>query len=338
MGIDSKGTFKKIWIRMPNWLGDFVMAFPHLRAMREYQPEARLTLIAKPQFKKLIELFSVADEFIELPNGTIRGFRELSTAGRGEKPECHVLFTNSIRGDLEAWFVGAEERVGMAYPGRHRPLLTKVYRLEAFKHKLNATHQTSLWESFLKSFDLIDSVDRSPFILEGNERAQNRLGIIAGSSNNPKKCWPVENWCRLISQLSRQIPGCEFTLFGTANDEVISRAVADGCDVPLRDMTGRTNLKQLAKELAACRLVVGNDTGGMHLSNALGTPVAVLFGPTNPLVIGPFFEAPKVCLQPEGCSPEGGHSIQLLPPNVVSARLVKYLETDLNTGGLGNVD
>ena len=97
-------------------------------------------------------------------------------------------------------------------------------------------------------------------------------------------------------------------------------------------------MKQLAKELAVCRLVVGNDTGGMHLANAVGTPVAVLFGPTNPLVIGPFFEAPKVCLQPEGCSPGGGHSIQLLQPDVVVARLVKYLETGLSTGGLGNGD
>ena len=314
------------------------MAFPHLRAIKERQPEAQLTLIAKPQFKELIELFPLADEFIGLPKGTFRGFRELSAAGRSKKPECQVLFTNSIRGDLEAWFIGAENRVGMAYPGRHRPLLTGVYRLEAFRDELNAIHQTALWEDFLKSFDLIDSVDGSPFVVEGNERAQNRVGIIAGSSNNPQKCWPVENWCRLLSKLSRQIPGCEFTLFGTANDEVISRAVADGCGVPVRDMTGRTNMKQLAKELAACRLVVGNDTGGMHLANAVGTPVAVLFGPTNPLVTGPFFAAPKVCLQPDGCPPEGGHSIKLLPPDEFAARLVEFLETGMNTGGQGNVD
>ena len=63
MGTDSKNTFKNIWVRMPNWLGDFVMALPHLRAIKARQPEAQLTLIAKPQFKDLIELFPVADEF-----------------------------------------------------------------------------------------------------------------------------------------------------------------------------------------------------------------------------------------------------------------------------------
>ena len=39
------------------------MALPHLRAIKARQPEAQLTLIAKPQFKDLIELFPVADEF-----------------------------------------------------------------------------------------------------------------------------------------------------------------------------------------------------------------------------------------------------------------------------------
>ena len=75
MGIEPKNTVKKIWVRMPNWLGDFVMAFPHLRAIKAHQPEAQLTLIAKPQFKDLIELFPIADEFVPLQKGTIRSFR-----------------------------------------------------------------------------------------------------------------------------------------------------------------------------------------------------------------------------------------------------------------------
>ena len=111
------------------------MTVPHLRTIKERQPEARLTLIAKPQFKELNELFPFVDKFVALPHGTMRRFRQLRAMGRSAKPECHVLFTNSMRGDLESWLVGAENRLGMAYPGRHRPLLTGVYRLDSFRHE-----------------------------------------------------------------------------------------------------------------------------------------------------------------------------------------------------------
>ena len=338
MSLDSKKEFKKICIRMPNWLGDFVMALPLLRSMKENHPHAQLTLIAKPQFKELIKLFPVADEFISLPSGSFSCFRELYSMGRFEKPDCQVLFTNSVRGDLEAWFLGADKRLGMAYPGRYRPFLTYTYRLDSFKGKLNEIHQTNLLEKFLKSVGLINSVNSSPFKLVGTKRVSNRIGIVAGSSNNPQKCWAVDKWCALIGELSLQIPNSEFILFGTASDCQISRAVANGCGVHLLDITGKTNIRELGQELAACNLVVGNDTGGMHLANAVGTPVAVLFGPTNFLVTGPFFAGSKLFLQPEGCPREGGSSIQLLDSNDVVTRLMDFLKGDFVSEGEKNVD
>ena len=338
MGLNSNKTFKRICIRMPNWLGDFVMALPLLRAIKENHPKTQLTLIAKPQFKDLIQLFPVADEFFALPSGSFSCFKGLYTMSKDEMPDCHVLFTNSVRGDLEAWFVGADKRIGLEYPGRFRPLLTDVFQLNFLKNKLNEIHQTKLLESFLKSFGLVNSINLSPFKLEGAKRISNRIGIVAGSSNNPQKCWAVEKWCELIITLSQQIPNSEFILFGTASDCKISEAVARGCGVPVLDVTGKTNMKELCKEFSACHLVVGNDTGGMHLANAVGTPVAVLFGPTNLLVTGPFFAGPKLFLQPEGCPKEGGSPIHLLDSNEVSNRLINFLESDFIRESWKNVD
>ena len=338
MEIGSKKALKKIWIRMPNWLGDFVMALPLLRSIKENQPQAQLTLIAKPQFKELIELFPIADEFIELPNGTFSCFRKLSLIGRSENPDCQIMFTNSVRGDLEAWFVGADKRLGMAYPGRYRPLLTEVHRLGDSRDKLNIIHQTELLEGFLKSFQLIKNVDLAPFDLPGINRVVNRVGIVAGASNNPQKCWAVEKWIALIKELFHQMPNSEFMLFGTSNDCQISDAIETGCGVPVLNVTGKTNIKELGQKIASCNVVVGNDTGGMHLANALGTPVVVLFGPTNLLVTGPFFNAPKLFLQPEGCPEEGGSSIQLLDSNDVKVRLVDFLSTEFRSKERLNVD
>ena len=60
-----------------------------------------------------------------------------------------------------------------------------------------------------------------------------------------------------------------------------------------------------------------NDTGGMHLANALGVPVIALFGPTNPVRTGPVFAAPVRILQPPGCPPTGGAALPASPRETV---------------------
>ncbi|MDE3084876.1 MAG: glycosyltransferase family 9 protein, partial [Verrucomicrobiota bacterium] len=83
--------------------------------------------------------------------------------------------------------------------------------------------------------------------------------------------------------------------------------------------TGRTDLSAFAQKLPACDLLVTNDTGGMHLANALGVPLIALFGPTNPARTGPVFETPFQILQPPGCPPTGGGALADLAPETVIA-------------------
>jgi len=85
------------------------------------------------------------------------------------------------------------------------------------------------------------------------------------------------------------------------------------------DLAGRTDLPAFAEGLQGCRALVTNDTGGMHLANALGVPVVALFGPTNPVRTGPVFEAPRVILQAPGSAPTGGGDLRQLSAETVLA-------------------
>ena len=53
-------------------------------------------------------------------------------------------------------------------------------------------------------------------------------------------------------------------------------------------MAPPTNLRELARLLRNAQLVIGGDTGPLHLAAALGTPVIGLYGPTNPARNGPY--------------------------------------------------
>jgi len=116
------------------------------------------------------------------------------------------------------------------------------------------------------------------------------------------------------------LPHERFVLFGTANDRPLTTAVAAGfAPARVENLAGRTTLPAYCEQLCGCRLLVTNDTGGMHLANALGVPLLALYGPTNPVRTGPVFAAPARILQPPDCPPTGGGALADLSPETVVA-------------------
>jgi lipopolysaccharide heptosyltransferase II len=314
-GLTTPPRRTRIWIRLPNWLGDVVMAIPLLRALRASRPDAEITLVARKQFFPLLETCGVADRLHALPPRGA-GYHAHFRALRNEFPDVWLLFTNSFRGDLEAWLTGCRQRFGIVRPGKPRPLLSHAYRLPAdFDER--AHHQLELWENFLRHFGLTQPPDRRPVNSKPQTLNSKQIGLIAGSENTPEKRWPVAHWRELIAKL----PDEHFVLFGTANDAPITNAIAAGFGDRVENLAGKTDLRAYMDRLRQCALLVTNDTGGMHLANALGVPLLALFGPTNPVRTGPVFSSSTRILQPPGCPPTGGASLADLAPDTVVAAL-----------------
>lgn len=301
---------KRLWIRLPNWLGDVVMAFPLIRAIRAARPDTEITLLARKHFLPMLEPLGVADRLVALPPKG-KGYWKFCRSLRAEYPDQHLLFTNSLRGDFEALLMGAPRRFGMVRPGHPRPLLTKKWRVPA-DLDLTKVHQTRVWERWLReSCGLLAPLDASPIAIAAEKKK--RLGLICGTENSPEKRWSVGRWRELIALVREAFPDVEICLFGTAKDGAITARVAEGQDEKVVDRAGKTDLPTYMRELASCRAICGNDTGGMHLANMLGVPVVGVFGPTNPVRTGPIFDAPVKILQPEGCPPTGGADIEGVP-------------------------
>jgi len=321
----------QVWVRLPNWLGDVAMTLPLLRALRASRPDAEIILVAKEPFLPLLASWKVADRLHALPPrgwGYFAHFRRL----RHSYPDVWLLFTHSPRGDLEARLAGAPQRFGIIRARRRRPLLSHAWRPPG-DFAASHPHQFQLWTEFLRHFGLTSPADSAPVpasirpVPHGPSDPVSRcrgdtppIGLIPGSENSPEKRWPVTHWRRLIEML----PGERFVLFGTANDALITAAIAAGFPPGrVEDLAGKTELTVFADCLRTCRLLVTNDTGGMHLANALGVPLVALFGPTNPLRTGPVFAAPAKILQPPGCPPVGGAPLADLQPETVLAAIAE---------------
>jgi len=318
----------RFWLRLPNWLGDVVMALPLIRALRQSRPDAAITFLAQPAFVPFLERLNLAEHIIPLPPRDSRYwqfFRNL----REEYPDVHVLFTNSLRGDLEAWFAGAPQRFGMLRPGKWRPLLTHAWKLPADLNE-SREHQTTVWEKYFRHFGLQGELDFTPFPWPASSSTSSVtliIGCICGTENLPEKRWPVERWREFLTALFVAHPQARVRLFGVAGDAPITAAVAAGFPPErVADLAGKTTLLEFADALRTCTAVVCNDTGGMHLANALGVPVVAVYGPTNPLRTGPIFTAPRVLLQPANCPPTGGAPVAEIPAARVLAEISPWIQ------------
>jgi ADP-heptose:LPS heptosyltransferase len=96
----------------------------------------------------------------------------------------------------------------------------------------------------------------------------------------PGSRWPSKRWGGFPKMCATLAGENRILLVGDAADREftgpIARALGDRC----LDITGTPSLVETAAHIARCRIFVGNDSGLMHLAEAVGVPVVSLFGPT----------------------------------------------------------
>ncbi len=315
------------FVRMPNWLGDVMMAIPILLAMTRARPDAKFVLICQPQFRELLEFLKIGDEIMPTVDVFSPSGMKACFGMRKRFADCHFLFTNSLRGDFEAFLMGATHRFGLRRPGKPRPLLSHSFRAD--KEMLEgekALHQTTLWRKAACRFGLAIPVEFNPLLTKTVAPSPGKLGIVLGSSNNPAKRWSRENWAELCELFLKSANSIRVSLYGTRQDlEDAAQIVSELGSERVRKLAGKTNLRDLALEFSSCSMIIGCDSGGVHLANAVGTRTAVLFGPTNQQVTKPCYASPLLIIQPE--DPAGGEVLEMssIAPSAVFSKCKSFL-------------
>ena len=131
-----------------------------------------------------------------------------------------------------------------------------------------------------------------------------RKPIIAvhPGSGSEKKCWPPEQFERLIHRLREQGDYEILLILGPADERLEERmtSLAETLGCAIADSLP---LRHLAVLLSQCRAYVGNDSGVTHLAAATGTPTLSIFGPTEPAVWAPPGTHVRIIRNNTVCSP-----------------------------------
>jgi lipopolysaccharide export system permease protein len=114
---------------------------------------------------------------------------------------------------------------------------------------------------------------------------------LGPAANWPLKQWPIEHFIKLVAALTAPqgaLPDAAVLIIADGHErEQVAELLQSISDERRIELIGR-DLQTAAACLKQARLYIGNDSGLMHLSAALGTPTLGLFGPGFPDVYGPW--------------------------------------------------
>ncbi|MBL4902305.1 MAG: lipopolysaccharide heptosyltransferase II [Desulfocapsa sp.] len=167
------------------------------------------------------------------------------------------------------------------------------------------------------------------------------IGFNPGAAFGPAKRWPVEKFAQLAAIISNNYgeTGCAIMVFGTDADTETAQAIKEfSVRTPyhVQDMTGKTDLQQAMALIKCCDAFVTNDSGLMHVAAGLNVPSIAIFGSTDHIATGPYFQKAEIIRREMECSPcmqthcPKGHlkCLETITSMDVYEKLVKMLPTN----------
>lgn len=283
--------------RSPNWLGDAVMAAPAIRAFKRGRPDARLTVLTPEKLAPFWVSVEEVDEVLAIPRG--QGVWGVAARLRG-RFDAAILFPNSLRSALEAWLAGIPRRVGFA--GNHRKaFLNQIIALKSKQRIPRPLHHADRYWALAAR---CGAGETPPPIRawKAPDGFPVRITVCPGAEFGPAKRWPTENFRRVMDIISARVP-CRWFVVGASGDAGVAAEVCTGFSGEVENLAGRTSLGELMDLLTGCHGLLTNDTGTMHLADALGVPLVAIFGSTEPALTGPRGGHSVVIRHQVECSP-----------------------------------
>jgi ADP-heptose:LPS heptosyltransferase len=130
--------------------------------------------------------------------------------------------------------------------------------------------------------------------------ALQQFGALVPGTIWETKHWHPERFAEVGQWLKKQ--GFEVVVLGSKRDRRRCEQITQLCRGAI-DFSGQTTPAELAAIVKRAAVCVTNDSGAMHLAVALDRPVVSVFGPTNPVHIGPYDRPQAVVRVDLPCSP-----------------------------------
>jgi len=294
----------KIVVRIPNWIGDVIFALPALESLKANYPRGEVWIAAHPWVKDLFLGTPYAGRVIAVADGHGPGaLRAAAKNLQSHRFDIGLLLTNSLSSALLFSLARIPERWGYRRGGRGLFLTKRVLPGNPGHVRHMVLHYLQLLEGL--GLRILPPEIRMSVSEEEKEAARNsvrafgldpgkQFALIApGAAYGQAKRWPATKFAALAGRLREQ-KKLEVLVVGGAGDAPLAEEIASALDPPPPSLAGKTSLRQMLALISEAAVFISNDTGPVHMANALRVPVVAVFGPTDPRVTAPFHEPATV--------------------------------------------
>ncbi len=265
-------------------LGDIAQSFAPFAAIRAHHAGAHITLLTTAPYAAWL---AAAPWFNQVETDARPGPLNLPALIRLRR-QVHGFtriydLQTSARSTRYRWLAGQAEWSGIGRLASHphrNPNRDAIHTFERQREQLadaGISHIPPLTAAALAPLTALPAPPLPP--------APYTVLVPGAAPHRPEKRWPAAHFAALATTLAAR--GQAILIAGTAADSRLAATIRQALPAA-HDLTGRTTLPQLAHLLAHAALVIGNDTGPMHLATAFSRPALVLFGgASNPALTAP---------------------------------------------------
>jgi lipopolysaccharide heptosyltransferase II len=281
-------------------IGDMIARMPTLKALKNAHPTAKLTVIVRDRPKHLYDLikdFDFIDEIIVQTKDFHKHLGYASTLKLGwklrkKKADAFVVLGRSrFREPFLSWMSGAPMRIANdTQPGVGKLFLTHISKTDY--HQQEVLNLLAVVKSLGVTKEHLVPV-RLPLTTTDKKVAHdwlNKHGLldahkkrvaIHARAHFEGRNWPADQFAKLISFLTDKLNVAPI-LIGTEDDREYNEAIIRQSNSHAINAAGQFSIRQLAALLGQVSLLVGVDSGPMHVAALVGTPTLALYGPSRP--------------------------------------------------------
>lgn len=320
----STGENPRILLIRPDHLGDVLLTTPAIHALRKALPHAEIHALVGPWSANVLARLPDLDYILTL---AFPGFKRstdrdwlfpyklaVQSARQLRQVGYHsavILRPDHWWGAMLAYLAGIPERIGYDLPDT-APFLTDAVPHQHQHAVVQSLGLVERWTGPIAHEDIhyhyaIDKADRAyvdGYLSEWGIEPDEPVFCIHPGSGTWVKRWENARWTTVADTLIEQLDAA-VVLTGSDHELPLVQEITARMHHPACIMVGDTQVGQLAALFARACVVLGPDSGPLHLAAAVGAPTVALFGPADPVEFSPWGSPEKhiVLASDIGCRP-----------------------------------
>jgi heptosyltransferase-1 len=329
---DSRGP--KILVVKLSAMGDIIHALPAVNLLKRLLPQSEIHWLIGQRWSPLLEGVRCVERVLTLKRG-FSGYLDAVKSLRANHYHAAIDLQGLLKSSALTACSGASVRAGFDTAFAREPVAALFYNIKVSPKRTHIVEQLmDLVEEAVSSFggvhvkrgasDVRWGLVPTEAELQHARQTLSSLGlsepfaVILPGTGWETKTWHPDKFVELARLINKAFLMPTLAVWGPGEEDMIPEGEGIFVAPP-------TNLREMMALLRMASLVVGGDTGPLHMAVALGVPVVGLYGPTLPERNGPYSNRCAVVVKE--CPNRGQHKRRCSQPCVESIEVDQVFST-----------